>query len=270
MENHDPDVQSELDKIEARKKKAARPWYKKKRFIIPLILFLLYLVGSFTDSNEPMNGSLDIAEPQTPEISGDQGGDLSQTPEPKVEESLVEPWPVFEPISLSGEGDDVLLLGELPDVFALSITGNEEDRFFAVRALDQNGERIDSLVSSTEPYEGTYIYWEDESPSALEVEAEGGWFIEVFPMESLPEKPKDMNISGSGDSAYRLAGLDGLVTLEITGNTEGRFFAVRAYDRDASRDSLVSATEPYEGTLRISPSAVILEIEAVGPWEIGH
>lgn len=266
MENTDPDVQRELDKIEARKRKADRPWYKKKRFIIPLILFFLYLVSSFTESNDPVETSSETSETQTPESDEDESPEPSETSELEVDESMVEPWPIFEPLVLSGDGDDVVLVDELPTVFALAVTGNEEDRFFAVRALDEAGERIDSLVSTTAPYEGTSIYWEDKSPSAFEVEAQGAWFIEVFPIESLPEKPKGSEISGSGDSAYRLAGLDGLVTLDITGNAEGRFFAVRAYDRDSYWDSLVSATEPYEGTVRISPSAVILEIEAVGDW----
>ena len=269
MENTDPDVQRELNKIEARKRKADRSWYKKKRFIIPLILFFLYLVSSFTESNDPIETSSETSKTQAPESDEDENPEPSETSELEVDESVVEPWPVFEPLVFSGDGDDVVLVDELPNVFALAVTG-KEDRFFAVSALDNNGERIDSVVITSGPYEGTSIYWEDQSPSAFQIEAVGDWSIEMFPIESLPEKPNDLDISGSGDSAYRLGGLDGLVTLDITGNAEDRFFAVRAYDRDSSWDTLVIASEPYEGTVRISPSAVILEIEAVGQWEIEH
>lgn len=268
MENHDPDVQRELEKIEAKKKKANRLWYQKKRFIIPLVLVALYFIDLVTDSNETESLYEDTAEIQAPAPIENLDQDADKTAELRAEEVEDNSWPFFEPMILSGEGDDVVLFDKLPKVFALEITGNEEDRFFAVRALDGSGERIDSLVSTTRPYKGISLYWEDEVPSAIEIEAQGSWSIRLISIESLDEKPIEASLIGSGDYVYRISEINGLETIAIEGNAEGRFFAARAYDRDSYRDSLVSTTDPYSGTVRIASSAVLLQIEAIGDWTI--
>jgi hypothetical protein len=268
LENHDSDIQRELDKIEARKKKANRLWYQKKRFIIPLVLVSIFFIDLITESSETESPNEETDEIQTPAPIGNLSQETNESAESKVEEVEVSSWPFFEPMSIAGEGDDVVLVEQLPNVFAIEVTGNEEDRFFAVRALDSSGERIDSLVSTTRPYEGISLYWEDEVPSAIEIAAQGSWSIRLIPIELLEQKPIGAGLTGSGDYVYRITEIDGLEIIAIDGNAESRFFAARAYDRDSKRDSLVSTTEPYSGRVRISPSAVLLQIEAVGDWTI--
>jgi len=44
-------------KAEAARAKALRPWYKKKRFIIPLVIFGLFVIGSLTSGGDDGGGS---------------------------------------------------------------------------------------------------------------------------------------------------------------------------------------------------------------------
>lgn len=77
------------------------------------------------------------------------------------------------PGTVEGTGDDVIFLeGAAPDT--ATITGNADERFFAVTGW---GTRIDSLVLTTDAYDGKVIMRPDTS--AIEVQAVGPWTIQV-------------------------------------------------------------------------------------------
>jgi hypothetical protein len=74
-----------------------------------------------------------------------------------------------------GKGDDVILVkGGVPDL--AKIKGNAGARYFGVRAWSDSGR--DSLVNTTDPYEGTQILPRGDF-LILEIQAEGEWSIEV-------------------------------------------------------------------------------------------
>ncbi|MBI3242342.1 MAG: hypothetical protein HYZ49_08625 [Chloroflexi bacterium] len=75
----------------------------------------------------------------------------------------------------NGKGDDVILVeGGVPDL--AKIKGNAGARYFGVRAWSDSGR--DSLVNTTDPYEGTQILPRSDF-LILEIQAEGEWSIEV-------------------------------------------------------------------------------------------
>lgn len=75
--------------------------------------------------------------------------------------------------SISGEGDTVLQV--FPPVLTADITGNENSGYFAVKSYDTNGDYLDLLVNTTDPYSGTVMMGLDTS--TLVISAEGPWTI---------------------------------------------------------------------------------------------
>lgn len=83
--------------------------------------------------------------------------------------------------------------------------------------------------------------------------------------------PDPIVYTGSGDDVIVIEPFDDDIwVLTITGNSEGRHFAVKGYD-DASNSTelFVNTTNPYHGTtLDPSLSTSLLEISATGDWTI--
>lgn len=77
------------------------------------------------------------------------------------------------PGTISGNGDDVILLDGIPDL--ATIAGNTESRYFGVIGWGTGGR--DLLINETDPYSGTVIVSRDVV--FLEIFAEGEWTIEI-------------------------------------------------------------------------------------------
>ena len=152
------------------------------------------------------------------------------------------------------------------------ITGNTDSDFFTVTNYDANGESIDLLVNTLDPYDGYRpLDWLDRQCTAMfEVQAVGPWTIEILPYArfwantawhlSVPGV-----LEGNGDTILVLDGEPRRAT--ITGNEVGDFFAVFAWS-ERGPDLLVNEIDPYTGTVLVGKNTFGLEIQAIGPWTI--
>ena len=85
--------------------------------------------------------------------------------------------------------------------------------------------------------------------------------------------PEPIAITGTGDAVVDIQREHSPAIVRITGNAEGRHFAVKSYDRENNPlDLLVNTAEPYEGIrpldLKETEHTTRLEIKAVGDWTI--
>jgi len=174
--------------------------------------------------------------------------------------------PEPEPVVLTGSGDAVVQF-EMPGPLALAhIIGNATSRYFGVTSYDDEGNRVQSLVNTTDPYDGYRLV---TGSSRFQVEAEDPWKIEVLPFS--PALGLDFvlhvpgKVEGSGDYVLILIG-DPPDTATIKGNAVGRFFAVIVLAPE--RHLLVNTTDPYEGTVIMPRDAQLLEILAQDSWSI--
>lgn len=177
-------------------------------------------------------------------------------------------WPTPTQATLSGSGADFIVLDEpLEGAFAVRVEGNADGRYFGVRTVDSAGERLDGLVNSTDPYDGTRpIGLDGEVAYGFEIDAQGGWTIEILSLADMPLVTNGESFNGSGDTVLQVS-TSGLTTAQIVGNSESRYFGVRAWT-DGGRDGLVNTTDPYDGRVRIPNGAVLIEVEAIGEWSI--
>ena len=173
-----------------------------------------------------------------------------------------------EPYSLSyvGTGDDVIQISGLDATWAMHITGNDESRHFSVTTYDENMNYLDLLVNTSEPYEGVVI---DPTQTAanLEIKATGSWKVELIYLRNVSEANAGTLLTGTGDAVIMTDRLGS--TLEITGNSQTRHFAVKAYNiATGDSDLLVNTTEEYAGTVLLDFDPTYLVVNAVGAWTI--
>lgn len=173
-----------------------------------------------------------------------------------------------DPYSLSyvGTGDDVIQIAGLDAAWVMHITGNDESRYFSVKAYDENMNYLDLLVNATDPYDGVVI---DPTQTAanLEIKATGSWKVELIYLRDVSEANAGTLLTGTGDAVIMTDRIGS--TMEITGNSESRYFSVRAYSIATGKsDLLVSSTEEYSGTVLVSFNPTYIVVKAKGPWTI--
>lgn len=236
-------------------------------------LGVVFLVGSGTDREgtgqvaggpavntprptfTPEPGAVSTATPVLP----------TPTPEPPTP-TPVPPTPTTppEPIVLEGQGDSIVDVNKWEGPALVRVEGNAESRHFAV--LTHGGDYPDAIVNTTDVYRGVrLIDFEDSLTSRFEVNAEGGWRIEVLPLSEARVLVVPGMISGEGDEVLILDGVADLAT--IRGNEAERHFAVMTHG-DRFPDAIVNTTDPYEGTVIVGSETTVLEVLAVGGWTI--
>lgn len=185
--------------------------------------------------------------------------------------------PPPDPHHFDGIGDSVIDLNiflEGWDGTAIAhIIGNPNAAHFAVTSYDANGEYVDLLVNTVDPYDGyrPVNFIEGENVIRFQIESEGSWAISLYPLAEqyihLLEFPGVY--SGSGDDVIFLKG-DTPDLAIISGNAESGNFIVTSYDisNNGSRNLLVNTIEPYEGTVILTPTTIAFEIQAPGAWTI--
>jgi hypothetical protein len=181
------------------------------------------------------------------------------------------PTPPPEPVFFDGTGDAVIDIDLEPmSGYAVAhIVGNSTSRHMAVQSFDANGNPVDLLVNTTDPYDGfrPVDFYERETTVRLQVTATGPWQITLYPI--TPEHNRVIDVpgtySGVGDDVTFLEG--GIPDMaNIKGNQSSRHFAVISYN--GGGDLLVNTTDPYEGSVILHKDTIVLEIVSAGGWSI--
>ena len=172
-------------------------------------------------------------------------------------------------LTYTGNGDSVVSIESYGDWHYYEIEGNQSSKYFGVIAYTEDGDRIGSLVNTTDVYHGA-VYDDTQSAAVLEVKATGDWKIEIKSLYTATPATKGDTVSGSGDDVIVFYTDNGeSVTASIEGNAVGGYFGVIGYDGNGSRTgSLVNTTEKYNGQVMIRKGTRIFEVKAVDAWKI--
>lgn len=205
-----------------------------------------------TDTPKPTNTPRPTATPRP-----------TDTPEPTLT-----PTPAPEPIVLAGSGDSVVDVEKWPGPALARITGNSASAHFAVINYDADGNQIDLLVNTTDPYSGVrpLDLFDNQQTTRFEVKATGDWTIEVLPfLENVTQAEVPGTITGTGDAVLIL--LAAADTAKVTGNPASGHFAVIGYG-GTFPDLMVNTTDPYDGMVQVGLGSRVLVVTAVGDWTI--
>ena len=270
-----------------------RPWFKKKRFVVPGALVVLAgMGGALSGGDEPAAVPSTVAvttsavasespsaaqesasaEPAsatpeaTPTVENTPSAE-GTTPEPEPEPQ-VDPYAIrygtFDVVEESGSGDSIV---EVPEgiTAALVMATHTGSRNFVIQSLDANNEMSDLLINEIGPYSGTVDVgvtgWSD-APSMLQITADGAWTITLSPVGTAPAPGADL--SGTGDSVLRYEGDAGIATVNHVGESN---FVIYFAD-GTSPDLLVNEIGAYSGKIPIKSGPALIAVKADGDWTI--
>jgi hypothetical protein len=265
-----------------------------KKFAVPFVVVALLAAAALACGSEPVlpteAGQVTSLPPPTaaeeaqteptaiPEATSTPTPEPTATPRPTDTPAPTDtPTPPPEPVTLAGTGDSVVDVGGWQCAPSLAhITGNADVRHFAVENFDAGGERLELLVNTTDAYDGCRpLDWmDDECTSRFQVTATGDWSITLLPLAPIPEVlPHSLAVpgtyAGDGDDVILLVGGGKPDLANVSGNEAGRHFALMAWSAKRGGDSLlVNTTDPYQGTVMLDETTMMLEVVATGAWTI--
>ncbi len=239
------------------------PKATKKRvwiYVVVGVLVIGGLIGAIVGTSGEDDARIDTPVEETV-VGNVERPKPVERPEPAPKP---EPLPVPEPNVYPGSGDSVIAIEKPESGPAMfHITGNTAGRHFAVTGYDAYDNRTSLFVNTTDPYEG-FTLDPKGATTMLEVSATGAWTVGVHSVRAARIIPSPGSISGTGDEVLQVGGSPNMAT--IRGNPNARHFAVIGYN--PSRNLMVNTTDVYEGTVRVARNTTVLEITAVGAWEI--
>lgn len=237
------------------------------------IFFLCACVSEQKQQNDTVItlSRTEIAETVIAEIQNESSNNISYTSTPNPTNiPSVTPSPVPDTVILTGTGDSVIDFVNPFSISIVHITGNSIRNHFAVINYDANGEYLDLLVNTTDPYDGIrpMDFHHSEHTSRFEITSSGDWRIEVQPLTNARNLNLSGSIEGNGDDVIILSGPNPDLA-RISGNTESHHFSVTSYDSYGNySDLLVNTTDPYDGTVILEKNVRILVINSDGFWRI--
>ncbi len=273
---------------------ASRPWYRKKRFVIPLSLLAVLVIAGLlgdpddeqvadepeealepedaADEDETAEEDEEEDEAEEPDEEPDEPEDTDQDDadepdEPDAGLGVVDPVD-FEAFAIEGQGDDVIDLSVPEDAAAVASIVHDGESNFVVE-VDVDSELIDQdlLVNTIGAYEGQHALNVDGAVSEAVVTADGAWAIDVAPLAEAAQDFDDLEASGTGDAVlWAPEGVGGAVAISHEG--ESNFAVTAAGDYMLSPELLVNEIGSYEGTVRLEEPTVLVSVTADGDWSI--
>src|SRR5258706_181235 len=103
-------------------------------------------------------------------------------------------------ILIAGGAALVLCIGCVVIGAIIHSTGNKGSRLFGVTGYNADNEQVDSLVLSTDPYDGIrpLDFRDGQKTTRLEVKATGDWAIEILPLEAAQSFEVPGSFTGTG------------------------------------------------------------------------
>lgn len=247
-------------------KKASRPWFKKKRYLLPLAVLVIVVAFQLT------NGGGDSSDPGAAEAAGASdtagSGTSANGDEKEATESTSNPFDetygTFKPIKKSGQGDSTLKLPDGASAAVVSMRHNGSANF-AVTTLDANNQPTGDLLANTiGAYKGTAAYGLNDmgDPVKLQITADGHWTVKVSPISSAPELPSSAD--GNGDAVFLYTGEAADWKLEHSGSAN---FMVTQYG-DIMPNLMVNEIGRYKGTVPAVDGPSVVTVMADGDWSI--
>jgi hypothetical protein len=270
--------------------KPARPWFKKKRFILPIAgVIVIIIAGSL--GNNP--STTPTASTSTPSVTAKPSvPNAVTTPTPKAPAPTAPPAPkapaapappapaqpaqpahpgdfdgtygTFTTFTKTGHGAATIRLPKGGKAGLVTATHRGSSNF-QVSGLDaSNQPTTDGLVNAIGAYSGTTAYGLTDlgaPPVKLQVVADGNWTIKIAPISSAPSL-RSRN-AGKGDKVFKFEGDAVDVAISHRGQSN---FMVQQYGGDPSAG--VNEIGNYSGTVPFVAGPNIVVIGADGKWTL--
>lgn len=244
--------------------KAMRPWYKKKRFIIPLAILVLAIIGIALGGGGDETDIKDITAPAGTTPPAQETQEESPEPPPPPKE--------IPPQTFSGRSQGATpafhIEGGLT-IFRMKHSGSGN---FAPTLLTSQGEQTELLANEIGRFEGAKGVGVPSGDYVLDVTASGAWEIGVEQPRptAAPGLPQTFTGADQGVSGF-FAAERGLVRFEMDHQGDGNWAPI-LLNADGERiELLANEIGKFQGSkaVRIPRTGIyILDVTANGNWSI--
>ncbi len=256
--------------------KPKRPWFKKKRFILPLVCLALIIVisalaGGGRNSGSPIAGVPPASEAATSASATNPNEEPSEPIDEPSDQPADDPTteaPQPKPRTYSGRGNDVIKFKKAitePMLVITSWSGPDDNN--TIYAYDSDGNEGDLLVNTIGSYEGTNVIniHEDDNVKALKIEGSGRWKIILKPISDAKAWDGQGTYKGSSDDVINVKGsFDKLDSMKFRStHAEGN---VTVYGLGDDEDLIVNDIGNFSGKYLVPSGVVLLRISSDGHW----
>lgn len=260
---------------------ATRPWYRKKRILIPAGLILAVgMAGALSDPAEtadPAAAPASSATQATPSATPTKTSEAAvvpatsapvDSPTPTVEaeppapavDPYTERFGTFATVTESGTGDSVI---KLPGEAALVTATHKGSSNFVIETLDASNQMHDLLVNEIGSYSGVVSYGlQTDGATMLKITADGAWSIQIAPIATAPVATSPL--SGTGDAVYKYEGSAAVAAVTHSGASN---FVLQQTD-GTWPNLLINEIGTYQGSVPLLSGPSLLLITADGAWTI--
>ena len=238
------------------KEKSLRPWFKKKRFIVPIALLVLIGISRGAVSPAPSaNGNAKASSDSSSTTS-------TESTTASNEDWYASNYPSFKATDFSGKTDDVVTLpaGASSGMLTATYKGSSN---FSIEVLDSNNKETDLAVNTIGAYSGTTAFgisaFSTDS-AKLKVTASGSWTLHIAPFAEAPS----FEASGHGDSIFKYED-SSAPTWKINHTGSSNFSVTEVSDSD-SWNLLVNEIGHYTGTVPADAGPALVIVTADGNW----
>jgi hypothetical protein len=185
------------------------------------------------------------------------------------------PTAEFAPFRLTGTGNEVVKVTNIPPYDSALVTVTNKGSFLVVAALDQGGELLQVLVNKHGNFTGTDLLISDgmavafaRYATAFEIQSDGAWTIVVKPTTAARKWNPTTKLSGRGDDVVLVRPPSSGVTTLLLTHDGLHNFEVKAYPMSTKYALIVNAVGHYYATNDLPDGTVILTVEADGVWSV--
>lgn len=235
---------------------ATRPWYRKKRVLIPAGLVLLAGIGgALGDPDETTPAAAPAASSPAATTSTSSSAPTEVTASAPASASSA---PASSPVDTSTAA---------PAETATTAPDPYSERFGSFTPIAEAGtgsnQMSELLVNEIGAYSGTVSYglMGDES-GMLQITADGAWTVQIAPITTAPLATGPLK--GSGDAVYKYEGPAAVASITHTGSAN---FVVHQSD-GTWPNLLINEIGPYEGSVPLMAGPSLLLITADGAWTV--
>ncbi|MCB0910575.1 MAG: DUF2510 domain-containing protein [Propionibacteriaceae bacterium] len=256
---------------------SARPWYKKKRVLIPAAALILIVgasaaAGGNRDQSQPASApaaSVTAAAPSQEPSDASDDATTDATAEPTEEgdapaapNAYDEAYGTFSRITKNGRGDSIVKLPAGASAGLVTLTHNGSSNF-AVYVLDShNKSNGDLLVNEIGDYSGTtaYGFSFDDDSKKLKITADGRWTLKIAPISTAPEF--GAKESGKGDKVMLYNG--GAADYKVIHKGRSNFVVLQ--ETGGFPNLAVNEIGRYSGVVPIEEGPSVVIVKADGAW----
>ncbi|NQE52231.1 hypothetical protein C5S29_01460 [ANME-1 cluster archaeon GoMg3.2] len=183
------------------------------------------------------------------------------------------PTPTPKPIAFSGRGQEATSKFSLEKGLSIFKMTHDGDRNFIAWLFDDEGDRIDLVVSEIGEFDGSKVVGiKKQGDYLLDINADGRWMITIEQPRPSYAPPVPKTLKGKGQQASEMFHLDkGLARFEMTHDGDSNF-AIWLFDDEGDRiDLVVNEIGEFDGSKAVSirkGGIYLLDISADGNWEI--